>query len=104
MVGVVALRIRFQMHADDLVLAQESTHFVTDVLPLPALEHLIAHGGIFRLLFDEILVNVQNACQISRQKINIHVVLRQLQRIEEDVFHARGGRENVHVAVIDRAA
>ena len=103
-VGIVAHGVRLQMHADDLVGADIFAHLIADLLRLTALEHLIAVLYIRRLLLDPARVQIEDARQRIGQRVHIHLVLLQLQRVEEDILHAGRGRQHIHVPVVDRAA
>ena len=56
MIGIIAQGVRLQMHADDTVVADKLPYRVADLFRLLAAKHLVAHGGIRRLLFDVGLV------------------------------------------------
>ena len=92
------------MDADDLVFADIRPNLVADLLRLTALDHFIAVLRVRRLLLHPVRIHVEDAGKILRQRIHVHFILLQLQRIQKNVFHAGGSRQNIHIPVVDCAA
>ena len=92
------------MYADDVIVADELAHRVADLLALLSAQELIAHGRVGSLLLDIVLIQIQQNRQIFRQKVDVHMVLLQLQRIQKNILHAGRGGKDLHVAVIHRPA
>ena len=76
------------MHADDVIVADELAYRVADLLSLLSAQELIAHGRVGCLLFDIVLIQIQQDRQIFRQKVDVHMVLLQLQRVKKNILHA----------------
>ena len=103
-IGIVALRIRLEMHADDLILRNDLADLVADLLRLAALDDLVAQARISGLLLDPARIQIEHGRELLCQRRDVDLVLRQLQRVEENILHTRRGRQHIAVAVIDRAA
>ena len=76
------------MYADDVIVADELAHRVADLLALLPAQEFVAHGCVGSLLFDIVLIQIQQDRQIFRQKVDVHMVLLHLQRVKKNILHA----------------
>ena len=101
-VRVGTFGVRLQVHAPELIVTHIGPDLIGQVLRDLPFDDLIAHLRIGGLLDDIGLFKVQDLPQILGQLVEIHFVLTQLQRVQEDVFHRGGGGQHIHISVVDR--
>ena len=89
------------MDADDVIPVDKAANLVRHIGRLLQGDHLVAHGDVRRLLLDPVRVPIQERTQKIGHQVHIHLIVVKLLGVQKHVFHAGGGRHDIHVPVID---
>ena len=102
--GVIALRVRFKMNAAELVVGDELPDSV-GLLQIPlAGDDLVSAVQLGRLFPNGFGVDVQNGGQPVGNEVHVFLGIVNFPGIDKHVLHGLGGREDVHIAIVDHAA
>ena len=109
-IGIIALRVRLEIDALDLVLVDKLAHLIGQLLgDLPS-DDLITVGRVGRLLVDEARLHVQDLGQAAGDMVEQVAVGRVLHlgcdlvRVDEHGLDRGRCGKHIHVTVIDHAA
>ena len=103
-VGVIALRVRLDLHAGEVVLLLERAHFFRHFRLDLALDDLIPAVGILRHGQDLIIIDVEDLGKFARDQLRIFFVLDDLGRADEDRIGRGVHGQDLAVRIVDRAA
>ena len=92
------------MDAGQLVVGNEFTDLLRYLVFLLGGNDLVLAVDLGCLLADHFLVHVQNAAQLGCNEVHVLLGVVDLQRVQKDGLDRGGGGDDLHVAVVDRAA
>ena len=103
-VGIIALRIRLDLDADELILFFERAHLFRHVRLDLALDDLIPAVGVFRHGQDLIIIDVEDLGKFACDQLRVLFVLGNLGWADEDRVDRGIHGQDLAVRVIDRTA
>ena len=103
-VGIIALRVRLDLDADEVILLFERAHLFRHVRLDLALDDFIPAVGIFRHVQDLIIIDVEDLRKFSRDHLRVFLVRGDLGRTDKDRVDRGVHGQDLAVRVIDRAA
>ena len=103
-VRIVALRVRLDLHAGEIVVLLERPHLFRHVRLDLALDDLIPTVGILRHGQDLVIIDVENLGKFARDQLRVLLVIGDLGRADEDRIDRSVHGQDLAVRVIDRAA
>ena len=103
-VRIVALRVRLDLHAGEIVVLLERPHLFRHIRLDLALDDLIPAVGVFRHGQDLVIIDVENLGKFACDQLRILFVLGDLGRADEDRIDRGVHGQDLAVRVIDGAA